>query len=127
MDVCTARGPQGPARLSPATEPQLGAPDAAAAEAAVGSPEAGAGVFHGQGCETRINLPCAAKHLAQLGRAHGGYPGAALALGKATVAVGDELSGRLGARGHGGCSHTQWTSARLTLARAPGREDCRRA
>ena len=54
MDVCTTRGLQGPARLAPATEPQLGVPDAAAAEAAVGSREAGAGMLHGQGCETRI-------------------------------------------------------------------------
>ena len=53
MDVCTAWGPQGPARLSPATEPQLGAPDAAAAEAAVGSREAGAGMLHGQGKEAQ--------------------------------------------------------------------------
>ena len=109
MDVCTARGPQGVACLALAMELQPGAQGAAAAEAAVGSPEAGAGALHGQGCETRLKPPSAAKHLAQVGRVHGGFPGAALAL-KATV--GDALSGRSGARGHNGCSDTQWTSAR---------------
>ena len=38
VDVCTARGPQGPARLALAMELQPGAPDAAAAEAAIESP-----------------------------------------------------------------------------------------
>ena len=109
MDVCTAWGPQGPDCLALAIELQLDAQGAAAAEAAVGSPEAGAVPLHGQDCETRINSPSAAKHLGQVGRVHGGFPGAALAL-KATV--GDALSGRHGARGHGGCSDTQWTSAR---------------
>ena len=109
MDVCTARGPQGPDCLALAIELQLDAQGAAAAEAAVGSPEAGAGALHGQGCETRLKPTSAAKHLAQVGRVHGGFPGAALAL-KATV--GDALSGRSGARGHNGCSDTQWTSAR---------------
>ena len=42
MDVCTARGPQGVACLALAMELQPGAQGAAAAEAAVGSPEAGA-------------------------------------------------------------------------------------
>ena len=92
-----------------AMELQPGAQGAAAAEAAVGSPEAGAVPLHGQGCETRLKPRSAAKHLAQVGRVHGGFPGAALAL-KATV--GDALSGRYGARGHNGCSDTQWTSAR---------------
>ena len=86
-------------------ELQLDARGAAAAEAAVGSPEAGASTLHGQGCETRLKPPSAAKHLGQVGRVHGGFPGVALAL-KATVCR------RPGARGHGGCSHTQWTSAR---------------
>ena len=48
MDVCTARGPQGPACLALAMALQLDAQGAAAAEAAVGSPEAGAGALHGQ-------------------------------------------------------------------------------
>ena len=111
MDVCTVWGPQSAARLALAMEPQQGARGAAgaAAEAAVGSPEARAAVSYPEGRETRLKPPCAARHLAQLGRAHGGYPGAALAL-KATV--GDALSGRSGARGHNGCSDTQWTSAR---------------
>ena len=69
MDVCTARGPQGPDCLALAIELQLDAQGAAAAEAAVGSPEAGAVPLHGQGCETRINPPSAAKHLGQVGRA----------------------------------------------------------
>ena len=42
MDVCTAWGPQGPDCLALAIELQLDAQGAAAAEAAVGSPEAGA-------------------------------------------------------------------------------------
>ena len=69
MDVCTARGAQGPACLALAMALQLDAQGAAAAEAAVGSPEAGASTLHGQGCETRINPPSAAKHLGQVGRA----------------------------------------------------------
>ena len=109
MDVCTAWGPQGPDCLALAIELQLDAQGAAAAEAAVGSPEAGAGAVHGQGCERLISHQNGVFHLAQLGRVHGGFPGAALAL-KATV--GDALSGRSGARGHNGCSDMQWTSAR---------------
>ena len=61
MDVCTARGPQGPGCLALAMELQLDARGAAAAEAAVGSPEAGASTLHGQGCETRLNPPNAVK------------------------------------------------------------------
>ena len=38
MDVCTAWGPQGPDCLALAMELQPGAPDAAAAEAAIESP-----------------------------------------------------------------------------------------
>ena len=74
MDVCTARGAQGPACLALAMELQLDARGAAAAEAAVGSPEAGASTLHGQGCETRLKPPSAAKHLGQVGRVHGGFP-----------------------------------------------------
>ena len=64
MDVCNAQGPQGPGCLALAMELQLDARGAAAAEAAVGSPEAGAVPLHGQGCETRLKPPSAAKHLA---------------------------------------------------------------
>ena len=109
MDVCTVWGPQSAARLALAMEPQQGARGAAAEEAAVGSPEARAAVSYPEGRETRLKPPSAAKHLAQVGRVHGGSPRAAPPL-KATV--GDELSGRPGARGHDGCSDMQWTSAR---------------